>query len=126
MKLCLRVVLLLFFVLTVSFVSVYVAQEGATVQAAEEKVTDPACGMEIDKSSAIAVEFEGNTYYVCSEVCKAKFEKDPGIYACLCTAGAMPVCKCGHCQKTADKCDCGSESAGQKGEGQHHEGEHHH
>ncbi|MEE9201359.1 MAG: YHS domain-containing protein [Candidatus Brocadiales bacterium] len=120
MKLYLRLMLLPLFVLTISFVNFYATPGGVTVQAAEEKVLDPACGMEIDKSSAIAVEYEGDTYYFCSEMCKTKFEKNPEKMACVCAAGEMSGCKCGHCQKTADKCSCGSEEKGHEG------GEHNH
>ncbi len=107
MKLYLRFMLLPLFVLTISFANFCATPGDVTVQAAEEKVLDPACGVEIDKSSAIAVEYEGNTYYFCSETCKATFEKNPEKLACVCAA-EKPGCKCGHCQKTADKCSCGS------------------
>ncbi len=111
---------LLLLVLTASVIHYYTPGGSPAAQAAEEKVLDPACGMEIDKSSAIAVEYEGNTYYFCSEMCKAKFEKEPEKLACLCAAGAIPGCKCGHCQEEkAATCNCGSETGGSDHEGEH-------
>jgi multidrug efflux pump subunit AcrA (membrane-fusion protein)/YHS domain-containing protein len=46
---------------------------------------DPVCGMDVDRDAAKnagrAVEHAGATYYLCSEDCKKKFEKEPGKYA---------------------------------------------
>ena len=45
------------------------------------KVTDPVCGMKIDKGKAkFSSSFENSTYYFCSENCKGKFEADPKKY----------------------------------------------
>jgi len=45
------------------------------------KVTDPVCGMEIEKEEAAAKsEYKGNTYYFCSKRCKEKFDNDPEAY----------------------------------------------
>lgn len=46
-----------------------------------EKVTDPVCGMEIEKDAAMGVEYDGTTYYVCSNECKEEFLNDPGTFA---------------------------------------------
>lgn len=47
-----------------------------------EKVKDPVCGMAFNKDQAAAtVEYQGQTYYFCTPVCKTKFEKDPQKYA---------------------------------------------
>jgi Cu+-exporting ATPase len=44
-------------------------------------VHDPVCGMEIDPSNAAASEeYEGQTYYFCSQSCHEKFLADPGQY----------------------------------------------
>ncbi|HEX5086852.1 MAG TPA: heavy metal translocating P-type ATPase [Nocardioides sp.] len=44
-------------------------------------VTDPVCGMEVDPATATYhSEHEGQTYYFCSEHCRAKFAADPGSY----------------------------------------------
>jgi YHS domain-containing protein len=43
---------------------------------------DPVCGMEIDEAKAAGKsECKDNTYYFCSQSCKAAFEKDPDMYA---------------------------------------------
>ncbi|MFQ5862280.1 MAG: YHS domain-containing protein [Candidatus Brocadiales bacterium] len=118
---------LLFLVLTASVTSYYTISEGSTAQAAEEKVFDPVCGMEIDKASAATSEYEGSTYYFCSEMCKANFEKAPKKFACLCATGGHPGCKCAHCQKAVARCECALEAGGhEEGEHQHEGGEHHH
>jgi Cu+-exporting ATPase len=44
--------------------------------------TDPVCGMEVDEAEAPATtEFEGRTYYFCSESCRDEFEASPSLYA---------------------------------------------
>ena len=45
------------------------------------KVTDPVCDMEFKKENAIHAEYEGKTYYFCSEHCKEQFLKDPQKYS---------------------------------------------
>jgi Cu+-exporting ATPase len=45
-------------------------------------VTDPVCGMRIDDGEAAGTaEFEGRTYYFCSEACRDAFLADPAAYA---------------------------------------------
>ncbi|MFQ5737165.1 MAG: YHS domain-containing protein [Thermodesulfobacteriota bacterium] len=42
---------------------------------------DPVCGMDIKEEDATGkVEYEGRTYYFCSEGCKEKFAKEPAKY----------------------------------------------
>ena len=49
--------------------------------AATATVKDPVCGMDIDPKDAVGkVEFQGRTYYFCSDECKTKFEKAPKQY----------------------------------------------
>jgi Cu+-exporting ATPase len=44
-------------------------------------VTDPVCGMRIDPDdAAAAAEYEGKTYYFCSQVCHDAFVADPEPY----------------------------------------------
>ena len=44
-------------------------------------VKDPVCGMDVDPAtSKHRAEYEGQTYYFCSEHCRAKFEVDPASY----------------------------------------------
>ena len=45
-------------------------------------VTDPVCGMRIeDAEAAGTAEYEGTTYYFCSEMCRDTFVADPAAYA---------------------------------------------
>ena len=44
-------------------------------------VTDPVCKMTIDENKAPAKsEYNGKTYYFCAQVCKTKFDANPGAY----------------------------------------------
>lgn len=39
---------------------------------------DPVCGMQVSEASAPAkTEYQGKTYFFCSQACKAVFERDP-------------------------------------------------
>jgi uncharacterized membrane protein YraQ (UPF0718 family) len=40
-------------------------------------VTDPVCGMKVDRSKAFVAQHEGQTYYFCSEHCRTRFEAAP-------------------------------------------------
>jgi YHS domain-containing protein len=43
---------------------------------------DPVCGMDVDpKTAAAKSEFQGVTYYFCSNGCKKAFDKEPEKYA---------------------------------------------
>lgn len=44
-------------------------------------VKDPVCGMEINPETAAGKsEYQGQTYYFCSEHCKKQFDKQPDKY----------------------------------------------
>jgi YHS domain-containing protein len=44
--------------------------------------TDPVCGMKVDeKKSEFETQFEGKTYYFCSDSCKQEFDADPEEFA---------------------------------------------
>jgi len=40
---------------------------------------DPICGMEVDESTALKVDFEGQTYYFCNSGCMKQFMQDKGL-----------------------------------------------
>jgi Cu+-exporting ATPase len=40
---------------------------------ARRGATDPVCGMEVDKATALTAERGGRTYYFCSEHCRHSF-----------------------------------------------------
>jgi Cu+-exporting ATPase len=48
-------------------------------------VTDPVCGMQVDRAKALRLEHAGRTYFFCSEHCRGRFEADPEA---LITGGA--------------------------------------
>ncbi len=43
-----------------------------------ERVRDPVCGMEVDKSKAVTLEKDGQVYYFCSENCRRQFQAGGG------------------------------------------------
>lgn len=44
-------------------------------------VKDPVCGMNVDpKTAAAKSDYQGKTYYFCSEGCKKSFDKEPQKY----------------------------------------------
>ena len=45
-------------------------------------VRDPVCGMEVDAITAVSsTEYEGTTYYFCSEDCYRTFTQNPAQFA---------------------------------------------
>lgn len=63
------------------FVETYLRLGDVDQYQKQNLVTDPVCGMEINKTAAAArMDFEGNTYYFCVEECRRKFAEDPGHY----------------------------------------------
>jgi P-type Cu+ transporter len=45
-------------------------------------VTDPVCEMQVDEAnSTIEADYNGKTFYFCSEECKEVFQTDPAPYA---------------------------------------------
>jgi uncharacterized protein len=47
---------------------------------ARRGVTDPVCGMKVDRAKAVTKELGGSTFYFCSEHCMHAFEVDPERY----------------------------------------------
>jgi uncharacterized protein len=43
-------------------------------------VTDPVCGMKVDRARALRLRHAGHTYYFCSEDCRSRFNADPEAY----------------------------------------------
>jgi YHS domain-containing protein len=48
---------------------------------ARRGVTDPVCGMKVDRGKAVTKIVDGETFYFCSEHCLHAFEAEPGRYA---------------------------------------------
>jgi YHS domain-containing protein len=65
------------------------AEDGASwrkIRASDEfmarEATDPVCGMKVDDETAtIKADYNGATYYFCSEECKERFQLYPEVYA---------------------------------------------
>jgi uncharacterized membrane protein YraQ (UPF0718 family)/YHS domain-containing protein len=47
---------------------------------AQRGVTDPVCGMKVDRAKAVTKEIGGETFYFCSDHCLHAFEADPDKY----------------------------------------------
>jgi P-type Cu+ transporter len=48
----------------------------------QSAVKDPVCGMSVKPADAkFKSEFQGKTYYFCSERCKQSFDEEPAKYA---------------------------------------------
>jgi YHS domain-containing protein len=44
-------------------------------------VVDPVCGMRIESDEAAGtIDYEGKTYYFCSETCRDAFQASPSAY----------------------------------------------
>ncbi len=46
----------------------------------EVPIMDPVCGMEVTAESEFTAEYEGVTFYFCSEGCRDKFIEEPGKF----------------------------------------------
>jgi YHS domain-containing protein len=44
-------------------------------------VTDPVCGMKVDRVKALRAEHAGRSFFFCSEHCLSEFTSDPDRYA---------------------------------------------
>ena len=60
-----------------------------TMKDATSVTKDPVCGMTVDPATALHAERDGETFYFCSEHCRAKFSSTP--------AGAEQENKSGGC-----------------------------
>jgi YHS domain-containing protein len=60
------------------------AAHGADGSASTGETKDPICGMAVDpeqaKTAGLTIEYQGKTYYFCSDACKQQFSKDPKRY----------------------------------------------
>lgn len=45
-----------------------------------ERISDPVCGMAVDRLKAISIDYEDSTYLFCSASYAGKFQADPGKY----------------------------------------------
>ena len=63
------------------FLEIYLRIDRGGGELEEEAVTDPVCGMRINRSSAISSEsYRGYRYFFCSQDCQDKFSQSPTEY----------------------------------------------
>jgi len=43
----------------------------------ETTVRDPQCGKAVDPEKSLKLDWEGRTYFFCSEECRKDFDRDP-------------------------------------------------
>jgi YHS domain-containing protein len=56
-------------------------EEGRPMGSSASIVEDPVCGMRLDPDDAAATaQYEGTTYYFCSQTCHDAFVADPSTY----------------------------------------------
>ncbi len=48
-----------------------------TMTSHETQATDPVCGMKVSRDDAVSSEYQGQSFFFCSESCQKKFESDP-------------------------------------------------
>jgi YHS domain-containing protein len=73
-----------------AFVDAYLKLETIDHYQDENLVTDPVCGMRINKTNAAAeMEHRGRKYFFCVEQCKRKFAEDPTRYLAAWTRKAV-------------------------------------
>jgi membrane fusion protein, copper/silver efflux system len=69
-------------------------QAPAAPEKASGKTKDPVCGMNLDeskaKSAGLKSDYQGKTYYFCSDECQKKFDKMPTHYGIKPEAGPAP------------------------------------
>jgi Cu+-exporting ATPase len=54
------------------------------------QVKDPVCGMMVDDQNASArSDYQGKTYYFCSQDCRKKFDANPSKYTAEAGAGVI-------------------------------------
>lgn len=65
----------------IEFVETYLRLEQAEMYQSESFVTDPVCGMRINRNAAASqVQFRGATYYFCIDECRRRFDEAPEQY----------------------------------------------
>jgi membrane fusion protein, copper/silver efflux system len=75
----------------------------------EDYVVDPVCGMDVDprKAGNKKTDYKNQTYYFCSDLCKVKFDKDPGKYSGQLAAGNRQEMSSESQKKSAKDLVCG-------------------
>lgn len=54
--------------------------EHQSITNTSQSVTDPVCGMQVDPTTALTLDYEGTPYHFCSERCRDRFEHDPASF----------------------------------------------
>lgn len=81
------------FVVVMAVLAVVILAFAVAAQAVAQEAVDPVCGMKVDTATAkYKLDFEGKTFYFCSESCLKKFQADPCKY-CSEEGGAKTAAK---------------------------------
>ncbi len=71
--------IVLAFVVVLAF-SILTFSQAKNLRPRPEKARDPVCGLMVEKDPKLAAEYEGQTYYFCSNADRDKFKKNPQKY----------------------------------------------
>lgn len=92
------------------------------------KSRDPVCGMTTEVAGKPESVYRDTKFHFCSTACFEKFKAAPAKQTtglpgepCMCSAGDMKNCKCGHCTGKQERCDCGDPKPKEGGDGHDHE-----
>jgi YHS domain-containing protein len=72
-----RIVLALVVVLAFSILAF---SQAKNLRPRPEKARDPVCGLMVEKDPNLSAEYDGKTYYFCSNADRDKFKKNPQKY----------------------------------------------
>ena len=64
--------------------------------------TDPVCGMKVAANPEKSAEYEGKTYYFCSQGCVTKFKKEPTKFIKASAKGDFDPCDHGEENHSSD------------------------
>jgi YHS domain-containing protein len=71
--------IVLAFVVVLAF-SILAFSQAKNLRPRPEKARDPVCGLMVEKDPKLSAEYEGTTYYFCSNADRDKFKKNPHKY----------------------------------------------
>ena len=60
------------------------------------KVTDPLCGMKVNKNIGYSSEYKQKQYFFCSSNCKGQFDNDPEKFIKKSSDAQTHTCSCCH------------------------------
>ena len=72
--------LILILIVMLGLSALALGQQTRSPRPRPERARDPVCGLIVDKDPQLSAEYDGVTYYFCSNADKEKFKKNPRKY----------------------------------------------